>query len=43
MKVDQNINFEGISANCEGFSGADLKMFIREATVRVVLDDRNII
>jgi ATP-dependent 26S proteasome regulatory subunit len=40
MKIDESVRFEEIARKTKGFSGADLKFLVKEATVSAVMENR---
>lgn len=41
MKLSKTVTFNDIAKKTKGFSGADLKFLVKEATVTAVMDNRN--
>lgn len=40
MKINKDVTFNEIAKKAKGFSGADLKFLVKEATVSTVMDNR---
>lgn len=40
MKINKDVTFNEIAKKTKGFSGADLKFLVKEATVSTVMDNR---